>query len=524
MRHRRCGSLTLPVVGNPGIWLLRPAGPTLAGMSPHTDLQAGPVASPRFTAAERLALAVLLTANFTLAVDFSILNVALPRIGHDLGFATGQLQWIVTSFALCAAGGTLFFGRVADVFGRRRLFLAGIALLGAASLAGGLAQWPALLIVARVAQGVATAMVTPAALSLLTTMFAEGPARTRVLGLNGALMAAGFTTGAVLGGVLTGAVSWRWAFYVNVAVAVAVLVSGPLVLTRQPAERRPRLDAPGAVAVTLALVAVVYGISAAGESGWTRPTAWGALLVAAVFLLGFWLIENRVREPLVAPAILRRGSVSWGVVAGLLAFATETALVFLLTLYLQDVLGFDAVAAGLALAVLGVGTVVGGLAAPRAIGRIGAKQAMVTGFVVQAAATLPLAFAGRSTGWVVPLLILTFIGGVANLVVIVGYAVTTTAGVPGDQQGLATGLVTMSQQVGIALGTPVLSAVLAARLEDALLPSLRFAIGVDAAICLAAAVLLAVVLKPPATAAQLTTGGGPGRPASSAPGRSSSRS
>ncbi|TDC47447.1 MFS transporter [Jiangella ureilytica] len=484
-------------------------------MSTHTDLRRGPAAPPRFTAAERLALAVLLTANFTLAVDFSILNVALPRIGQDLGFATAHLQWIVTSFALCAAGGTLFFGRVADVFGRRRLFLAGIAVLGAASVAGGLAQGPALLIVARVAQGVATAMVTPAALSLLTTLFPEGRIRTRVLGLNGALMAAGFTTGAVLGGVLTGAVSWRWAFYVNVAVAAAVLVAGPFVLTGGRAQRRPRLDAPGAALVTLALVAVVYGITAAGESGWAHSGAWGVLLAAAALLVVFWLVENRVSEPLVAPSVLRRRNVSWGAVAGLLAFATETALVFLLTLYLQDVLGFGAVAAGLALAVLGTGTVIGGLAASRVIGRIGARRAMVAGFVVQAAATLPLAFAGESSGWIVPLLVLTFVGGAANLVVIVGYAVTTTAGVPDEQQGLATGLVTLSQQVGITLGTPLLSAVLAARLGDGLLPGLRLAMGVDAVICLAAALLVAVALRTPDRE--------PGRPASSAPARSSSR-
>ena len=157
----------------------------------------------RFTATQKIAMAVLLTANFTLAVDFSILNVALPHIGTDLGFATSALQWIVTSFALCAAGFTLFFGRVADLFGRKRFFLVGIVLLGVSSLIGGVATGPAMLICARVGQGIATAMVTPAALSLMTTMFPEGPARSRALGLNGALMAAGFTTGAVLGGLLT---------------------------------------------------------------------------------------------------------------------------------------------------------------------------------------------------------------------------------------------------------------------------------------------------------------------------------
>ncbi|MFD6447444.1 MFS transporter [Promicromonospora sp. NPDC060204] len=460
----------------------------------------------RFTAAERLALAVLLTANFTLAVDFSILNVALPRIGHDLGFATAELQWIVTSFALCAAGFTLFFGRVADLFGRRRLFLIGIVVLGLSSLLGGFAQDPATLIGARVAQGLATAMVTPAALSLLATMFAEGPARDRALGLNGALMAAGFTTGAVLGGVLTGTTSWRWAFFVNVVVAIAVLVIAPLVLRERPAGHRPRLDAPGALLVTLALLSLVYGISSAGQVGWSDPAAWGPL-VGAVALLGlFWVVEHRVPSPLVAPHLLRRGNVAWGNAAGLLAFATETSLVFLLTIYLQDLLGFDSVTAGLMLAVLGVGTVVGGLLAPRLIGRTGAKRVIVLGFLVQAAATAPLAFVDRSHAWVVPLLLLTFVGGVANLVAIVGYTVASTAGVPTASQGLATGLVSMSQQVGITLGTPVMSAVVASRLDtgllDGLLDGVRLAVGANAAVCLIAALVLAAALKlPGATAA-----------------------
>lgn len=191
---------------------------------------------------ERLALAVLLTASFTLAVDFSILNVALPHIGHDLGIATGHLQWISTLYALCAAGFTLLFGRVCDLVGRRRLFLIGMTLLGVSSLCGGLAIDPVMLFAARVAQGTATAMVIPAALSLLTTSFPEGLARQRALGLNGALMAAGFTTGAILGGVLTDVLSWRWAFFINVAVAIIVLSFAPAVLSENRAQDRPRLD------------------------------------------------------------------------------------------------------------------------------------------------------------------------------------------------------------------------------------------------------------------------------------------
>ncbi|GAB2607097.1 MFS transporter [Pseudactinotalea suaedae] len=444
-------------------------------------------------------MAVLLTANFTLAVDFSILNVALPHIGSELGFATSALQWTVTSFALCAAGFTLFFGRVADLFGRRRLFMSGIVLLGISSLAGGLATGPELLLIARVGQGIATAMVTPAALLLMTTMFPEGPARSRALGLNGALMAAGFTAGAVLGGLLTGTVSWRWAFFINVVVSLGVVLVGPFVL-REPASRaRSRLDVPGAVTITLALVALVLGIDTAGRAGWAHPGTWGAMLAALVLVAVFLRIESGTAEPLIAPSLLKRGSIAWGNLAGLLAFATETSLVFLLTLYLQDSLGYDALTAGLILAVLGVGTVLGGLVAPRVIGRFGSRSAIVAGLTMQAAATLPLAFVSDSRGWLIPLLVLTFLGGVANLVAIVGYVVTSTTGVPSEQQGLATGLVTMSQQVGIALGTPVMSAVVTAFAAATLLPGLRVAIGANAALTLAAAILLALVLRRPET-------------------------
>jgi len=470
------------------------------------DLLVSPAAGPAISTAatqtrQRVAVAVLLTANFTLAVDFSVLNVALPHIGRDLGFSTANLQWIMTSFALCAAGFTLFFGRVADLFGRKRLFLSGILLLGISSFVAGVANGPEVLLTARVGQGIATAMVTPAALALLTTMFPEGPARAKILGLSGALMAAGFTTGAALGGILTGLVSWRWAFFINVAVAVLVLAAAPFVLSEKRGERRPRLDTPGAITVTLALVALVYGITTAGEKGWDSPAAWGPLLAAAVLIAAFLAIEARVNEPLVAPALLKRSNVAWGNFAGLLAFATETALVFPLTLYLQEILDFDAVAAGVIFAWLGIGTITGGLIAPRVIGRINSKMAVVVGFTVQAVATLPLAFVGDSRGWLIPLLIVTFIGGVANLVAIVGYVVTSTSGVSAEQQGLATGLVTMSQQVGITLGTPVLSAIVTAFAGATLLPGIQVAIGVDAAICIVAAVIVAIFLRLPSAPA-----------------------
>jgi MFS family permease len=427
---------------------------------------------------QRLALAVLLAASFTLAVDFSILNVALPVIGADVGLGLDRLQWIATSFALCAAGFTLLFGRIADLFGRRRLFLGGMALLGVASLVGGLATSAELLLAARAGQGLATAAVIPAALSLLTTTFAEGPLRERALGLNGALMAAGFTTGAVVGGLLTDVLSWRWAFFVNVAVAVVVLAVAPLVIAESRAERRPRLDVTGALLVTLALLALVYGIVEA-------PLA---LPVAAALLALFVAAEARVADPLVPLAVLRRRTVAVGNLAGLLAFATETGLVFALTLYLQDVLGYSALATGAAFAVLGAGTVLGGMLGPRVIARVGARRALAGGLVVQALATLPLVALGDDGAWIAPLLVAMFAGGVANLVAIVGFMVLATSGLPDGEQGLATGLTSLSQQVGITLGIPVVSAIATA--PDDLLDGLVPAIATIGATCVATALLV----------------------------------
>jgi MFS family permease len=447
-----------------------------------------------FTGRQRAALAVLLTAGFTLAADFSILTVALPVIGRDAGLPLGSLQWVSTSFALCAAGFTLLFGRLADLTGRRRLFLTGMAVLGAASLAGGLATGPAVLLTARVAQGLATAAVTPAALSLLTTAFPAGPGRDRALGLNGAVMAAGFTAGAILGGLLTGLLSWRWAFFVNVAVAVAVLVAGPAVLAESRPPARPPLDLPGAVTVTGGLLLLVYGLTGATTRPWSHPVVVVPLVAGAALLALFAAIEHRARQPLLPVRFLAARPVAWGNAAGLLAFATETSLVFLLTLYLQDVLGVSPLAAGLCFAVLGAGTVLGGLLAPRVIARAGTRRTLAAALTVQAAATAPLALLGPDRAWLPLVLAAAFAGGVANLVAIVAFMVTVTGAVAPHEQGLATGLATLSQQVGITVGTPVMSTIALAGGD--LLAGLSRAIAANAALALITAAAVAVALAP----------------------------
>ncbi|MEU1510293.1 MFS transporter [Kitasatospora sp. NPDC005748] len=448
------------------------------------------------TGRQRLVLVVLLAAQFMLAVDFSILNVALPVIGQGLGFGLGSLQWIATAFALSAAGFTLLFGRVADLFGRRRVFLIGLAVLGVSSLVGGLATTPELLLAARVAQGLATAAVTPAGLALLTTAFPEGPLRERALGLNGALMSAGFTSGAVLGGLLTDLLSWRWAFFVNMPVALAVLLVAPRLIAESRPAGKVRMDFPGAVTVTGGLLALVHGLTAAGEHGWGDPLALGSLGLGAALLVAFWFVERTAASPLVPVRVLRRRTVVWGNAAGLLAFATETSLVFLLTLYLQRVLGFSALATGLAFGVLGAGTVLGGVVAPRLIGRLGSRGALLAGFLVQAAATAALLLLGADRAWLGLLLAATFVGGVGNMLAIVGFMVTATSGLPDEEQGLATGVATMTQQVGITLGTPVMSAVAtAAAAGTTVLTGVTWAIAVNTALVLLAALASALFLR-----------------------------
>ncbi|MEU4699564.1 MFS transporter [Nonomuraea dietziae] len=454
------------------------------------------------TGRQKLVLTLLLGAQFMIAVDFSILNVALPVVGEGLGFSLTHLQWIATSFALAAAGFTLLFGRVADLVGRKRLFLGGMAVLGLSSLMGGLATSPEILLIARVLQGLATAAVTPAGLALLTTAFKEGPLRERALGLNGALMSAGFTAGAILGGLLTDLLSWRWAFFVNVPVAALVLALAPSAITDSRPAVRPKLDVPGAITVTGGLLALVYGLTQAGETGWTTPTTLAALIAGLVLLVGFWFVEQRADAPLVPVRIMKRRSVIWGNTAGLIAFVTETSLVFLLTLYLQEVLGYSPLATGLAFGVLGLGTVLGGTLGGRAVGRLGTRATIIAGGLVQAVATLALIGLGTSGSSIWLLLAATFVGGVGNMLVIVGFMVTATSGLPDEEQGLATGLATMTQQVGITMGIPIMSAVATARMTalgdtgaEGVLSGVSVAILVNSALVLVGAVLAAVFLK-----------------------------
>nr|WP_042191757.1 MFS transporter [Kibdelosporangium sp. MJ126-NF4]CEL20273.1 Probable transmembrane transport protein [Kibdelosporangium sp. MJ126-NF4]CTQ97499.1 Probable transmembrane transport protein [Kibdelosporangium sp. MJ126-NF4] len=441
-------------------------------------------AAPRLDGRQRVTLLILLGAGFMLSVDFSILNVALPEVGAGVGLPPDALAWIASAYALPAAGFSLLFGRLADLFGRRRLFLAGMLLLSGASLLGGFAANPEMLLVARALQGFATAMTIPAGLSLITTTFAEGAVRDRVLGLNGALLSGGFTVGALVGGTLISLLGWRSAFFINVPVAIAVLLTTPFVIKESLAPQRAKLDVPGAVTVTGGLLAVVYAVI-------EQSIVVGAVGVA--FLAAFWLIELRSPAPLAPVRILRLSTVKWGNYAGLVIFTMEGGMIFLLTLYLQHVLGLSPLTTGLVFGIPGLASVAAGVLAGRFIGRFGSRTVLITGLLTQGLATLPLVFVGTdltALAIVVPALFIGFFGHVAA---IVAFTVTATSGLPDGQQGLATGLASMTQQVAITVGIPVLGAVAATQAVE--LSGIRLALCVNVAVTVVSAALVLTRLR-----------------------------
>jgi MFS family permease len=449
------------------------------------DIEDSATSPPRFSRRQRGIMLVLLGAGFMLSVDFSILNVALPDVGAGVGLELTGLAWITSAYALPAAGFTLVFGRLADLFGRRRLFLSGLVLLTGASLLGGFATNPEMLLTARVLQGLAAAMTTPAAMSLLTTTFPEGRMRDRVLGLSGSLACGGFTVGALVGGTLVSLLGWRAAFFINFPVAVVLLLLTPFLISESRVPKRAALDLPGAVTVTGGLLAVIYAVIEKNV-----PVA----VVGVLLLAAFWLIERRSPAPLVPVRILKRPTVKWGNYAGFVIFVVEPAVIFLTTLYLQQILGLSPLVTGLIFCVPGLAAVAAGVIAGRFIGRFGSHTVLAVGLSVTGLANLPLVFLGADRMALAVLIPALFLGFFGHVAAIVAFMVTGTSGLPNEEQGLATGLTSMTQQVAITIGTPMLSAVAAT--QSVQLTGFHLALGVTVAVTLASVVLIWVRLRP----------------------------
>ncbi|GAA1971522.1 MFS transporter [Kitasatospora viridis] len=452
----------------------------------------------------KLILFVLCAAQFAVALDFSILNVALPALGADLGIRQADLQWGVTAFTLPSGGFLLLSGRLADVFGRRRLFLLGLALLTTASVLATVAWDPASFLVGRVLQGLGAAMIVPAGMALLTTTFREGPERDRALGVSGLLLSLGFTVGMLIGGVLTQALGWRSTMALNVLMGAAVLAVAPKLLTESRLPERPEVDVPGAVTITGGLLSLIYALSTAAQTGFGRPEVVLALAAGVLLLAAFAVIEARAAQPLVSLRVLRRRTVAFGNLGGLVTFAMMSAVIFLSTLYLQQVLGLGPGACGLVFGVMGLAAALGGVVAPKVAGRIGAPRTLLAGLLVQAGFTAAMVAIGPRGGtWLV-----AAAGSIAcfgHLWAIVAYSITATSGLADEEQGLATGLVTSTQQVGLTVGIPLLSALASARVDTlgaaghsfaaATLGGVRLGLGVDAAVVVAAALLTGLGLR-----------------------------
>ncbi|MFI5474051.1 MFS transporter [Streptomyces cacaoi] len=467
-----------PVPGSPALDSPAPGAPRAATPLPTRD---------------RLVLLVLCAAQFMVALDFSVLNVALPVLGADLGMSPSALPWAVTAFALPSGGLLLLFGRLGDLYGRRRLFLTGLALFGAASLLAALARNPATFLAGRAVQGLGAAAIVPTGMSLLTTTFPEGPARDRALGISGTLLSLGFTVGMVAGGVLADSLGWRSTMAPLAAFALIVLPLAAGLLPESRTPERPRLDIAGAVTVTGGLLSLIYALSTAADRGFAHADVIVTLIAGAVLLTAFTVVESRAKAPLVSLAMLRRSTVAWGNLGGLVTFSMMSTVVFVLTLYLQEVLELSALRTGLVFGAQGVLSAVAGAYAPRVIGRFGARRTLVGSLAGQGAlvaALLGLTAQIRSVWLATAALSLA---GICHLGAIISYGLTVTSGVPDGEQGLATGLVTSTQQVGATVGIPLLGVL--ATTSDDLLSGVRTVLAVNAAIVLLAAVLVGLGLR-----------------------------
>jgi MFS family permease len=452
----------------------------------------------------RLVLGLLCSVQFVLVLDVTIVAVALPSLRDGLGFSAAGLQWVISAYVLAFAGLLLLGGRAADLWGRRRLFLAGLATFAGASGWCGLAGASWELVAARAVQGAGAAVVAPAALSLLTTTFAEGAARERALGVWTAAAAGGGATGFLLGGLLTQALGWRSVFLVNVPVGAAGLLLGRVL----PAGREPdaprRLDLPGAVTLTGGLVALVYALSRVERAG-PRPAAIWLPLAAAVLLGGAFVArERRAPSPLVPLGVLRLPALAGAsLVAALLTAVTTPAVLFCI-LYVQDLLGYPPTVVGLTVVPFSVAVVAGSLAGGRLAdaGRLGARRAMAAGLLGVALGSAALAGIGTSGGFPLPLVAGFVLSGGGLGVASVASTAAGTAAVPAAQQGLASGLLNTAAQVGTAVGLAALVTVASARTgaltppgasppPAAVVEGYRWAILAGLAVALAAAAALA---------------------------------
>ncbi|GGT83091.1 MFS transporter [Actinomadura citrea] len=430
---------------------------------------------------------VLCLVQFMLVLDDTVVNVALPSIRDDLGFSASGLPWVVNAYFLAFGGLLLLCGRMADLLGRRRVFLMGVALFGVASLACGLAQEPWQLVIGRFVQGTGSAMAGPAAMSMITLLYPRTEERTRALGIWGGIAALGGTSGLVISGALTDLVTWRWIFLINLPVVAVALALLPGLVPESRAPGRRGLDVPGAVLVTGAAVSLVYGLLRAGETGWSDPIAIGAVALSAALTVAFLVTESRTAAPLVPKSFLasRTRAVANG--ATLLFSMAMYAMSFLLMIQVQTALGYSPLLAGIAYLPYGGGILAGMWSSSRISLRIGTRWALLLAFLVNIAGLLLLSGVAAGDSYaahVLPGMLILSVGNGLSLPVM---AVAAVDGTTEEDAGLGSALFTSVQQIGGAVGVAALAV-------------MGYSGGLTAgAVCVALGAVLIVVLLPSRT-------------------------
>ncbi|HST24362.1 MAG TPA: DHA2 family efflux MFS transporter permease subunit [Gaiellaceae bacterium] len=460
------------------------------------------------------ALALIVTAQFMVVLDVAIVNVALPSIKTDLGFSQTNLQWVVSAYALLFGGALLLGGRLADVLGRRRLFVAGLALFATSSLLCGLAWSEGSLIGFRALQGLGGALLAPAALSLLMTTFAEGRERNLALGIYGAASGSGAAAGVLLGGVLTSYLNWSWIFFINVPVGAAAILLTPVLLRESRGQLAHRhFDFAGAATITGGLMLLVYALTRATSDGWGSTTTLGLIAGSVALVLSFLAIELRSPSPLLPLRIFRLRTLSAANATMAIVSATTFSEFFLLTLYLQNVLHYSAVQAGAAFAAFASMVVIASNVAQAAIARLGIRTVLISGLVAGAGSLALLTRLPVHGQYVTDLLPAFLLGGAGLGLTFVPVTIAGLAGVHRADAGVASGLINTSRQIGGAIGIAAVSALAATSTSSyasahpgapagaALDHGLQVALYVLTALLVAAAMVAAVLVRPAAAPA-----------------------
>jgi EmrB/QacA subfamily drug resistance transporter len=401
------------------------------------------------------ALAVLVMAQFVTILDAAIVNVALPSIQADLGFSTEDLQWVVTAYAIFFGGALLLGGRLSDLLGRRRLFVAGMALFTAASLFNGLASNDISLIAGRAVQGLGAALLVPAALSVLVTIFPEGRERNRALGIWAAATAGGGSFGLLLGGVLTDALSWEWIFLINIPIGALVIALTPIFLPESPAElAERRFDVLGAVSITGGLMLLVYALTRASETSWTSTEPIALMAGSAALIAAFLVVEAGSQAPLLPLRMFRLRTLTGSNLAGLFS-GVSYAVFFLGTLYAQLVLGFSAVETGAAFLAVSLSIVLGSAIAQSLVSRVGVRPLVPAGFMLAAVGLVLVAQGPVDGDYLAHLFPAFVVFGFGMSFAFVAQQVGAQIGVTPTDAGIASGLINTSQQVGGAIAVAV---------------------------------------------------------------------